>query len=125
MSANALAETAKPDSRIWLIAIPAGIGLVLSLIAYLTPHGAVAHSWGAVLVVVATALLLVASLLIALAEMPHWFVVLLEVLIILDIVGTGGAAYFLETYILLAFMVIALIGWIFHLASASSRTSRS
>lgn len=125
MSANALAETAKPDSRIWLIAIPAGIGLVLSLIAYLTPHGAVAHSWGAVLVVVATALLLVVSLLIALAEMPHWFVVLLEVLIILDIVGTGGAAYFLETYILLAFMVIALIGWIFHLASASSRTSGS
>lgn len=125
MSANALAETAKPDSRIWLIAIPAGIGLVLSLIAYLTPHGAVAHSWGAVLVVVATALLLVASLLLALAEMPHWFVVLLEVLIILDIVGTGGAAYFLETYILLAFMVIALIGWIFHLASASSRTSGS
>lgn len=125
MSANALAEAAKPDSRIWLIAIPAGIGLVLSLIAYLTPHGAVAHSWGAVLVVVATALLLVASLLIALAEMPHWFVVLLEVLIILDIVGTGGAAYFLETYILLAFMVIALIGWIFHLASASSRTSGS
>lgn len=122
MSANALAETAKPDSRIWLIAIPAGIGLVLSLIAYLTPHGAVAHSWGAVLVVVATALLLVASLLLALAEMPHWFVVLLEVLIILDIVGTGVAAYFLETYILLAFMVIALIGWIFHLASASSRT---
>ena len=125
MSANALAETAKPDSRIWLIAIPAGIGLVLSLIAYLTPHGAVAHSWGAVLVVVATALLLVASLLLALAEMSHWFVVLLEVLIILDIVGTGGAAYFLETYILLAFMVIALIGWIFHLASASSRTSGS
>ena len=125
MSANALAETAKPDSRIWLIAIPSGIGLVLSLIAYLTPHGAVAHSWGAVLVVVATALLLVASLLIALAEMPHWFVVLLEVLIILDIVGTGGAAYFLETYILLAFMVIALTGWIFHLASASSRTSGS
>jgi hypothetical protein len=125
MSANALAETAKPDSRIWLIAIPAGIGLVLSLIAYLTPHGAVAHSWGAVLVVVATALLLVASLLLALAEMPHWFVVLLEVLIILDIVGTGVAAYFLETYILLAFMVIALIGWIFHLASASSRTSGS
>jgi hypothetical protein len=125
MSANALAETAKPDSRIWLIAIPAGIGLVLSLIAYLTPHGAVAHSWGAVLVVVATALLLVASLLLALAEMSHWFVVLLEVLIILDIVGTGVAAYFLETYILLAFMVIALIGWIFHLASASSRTSGS
>jgi hypothetical protein len=125
MSANALAETAKPDSRIWLIAIPAGIGLVLSLIAYLTPHGAVAHSWGAVLVVVATALRLVASLLLALAEMPHWFVVLLEVLIILDIVGTGVAAYFLETYILLAFMVIALIGWIFHLASASSRTSGS
>jgi hypothetical protein len=125
MSANALAETAKPDSRIWLIAIPAGIGLVLSLIAYLTPHGAVAHSWGAVLVVVATALLLVASLLLALAEMPHWFVVLLEVLIILDIVGTGVAAYFLETYILLAFMVIALIGWIFHLASASSRTPGS
>ena len=125
MSANALAETAKPDSRIWLIAIPAGIGLVLSLIAYLTPHGAVAHSWGAVLVVVATALLLVASLLLVLAEMPHWFVVLLEVLIILDIVGTGVAAYFLETYILLAFMVIALIGWIFHLASASSRTSGS
>ena len=120
MSSNALPKTERsPNYRTWLIAFPAGIGLILSLIAYLTPRGAVAHSWGAVLVVVAMALLCVALLLIALTEIPRWFVVLLEVLIVLDIIGTGVAAYFLETYLLLAFMVIALIGWIFHLASVS------
>ena len=126
MSSNALPKTERSlNYRTWLIAFPAGIGLILSLIAYLTPRGAVAHSWGAVLVVVATALLFVALLLIALTEIPRWFVVLLEVLIVLDIIGTGVAAYFLETYLLLALMVIALIGWIFHLASVSSRISGS
>jgi hypothetical protein len=42
---------------------------------------------------------------------------------VLDILGTGVCAYFLETYALLVFTVIALIGWIVHLASDSPRIS--
>lgn len=106
-----------------VIAIAAVVSLVLSLIAYFTPHGAVADSWGALLVVVSSGLLLIAALLIALAQMPVRLVVLFQVLIILDILGTGVCAYFLETYVLLALMVIALIGWALQPLSRSRHIS--
>jgi hypothetical protein len=95
----------------------ASIGFILSLIAYFTPHGTVAHAWGTLAVIISTGLMVIASLAIALAVLPRWFLVLLDVLIILDILGTGACAYFLETDILLAFMVIALIAWIVHLVN--------
>ncbi len=108
---------------IWLVALAAVVGLILSVIAYFIPHGPIAASWGALLVIVSTALMLIAAVLIALAQIPQWLVILFEVLIILDIIGTGVCAYFLEAYALLAFMVIALVGWALQPLSGSRRIS--
>jgi hypothetical protein len=41
------------------------------------------------------------------------------VLIALDIIGTGVAAYFLEADLLIAAMAGALIGWTMHLLSGN------
>jgi hypothetical protein len=112
-----LSSQAVTESRVaveWapgILITAAVISLFLSLIAYFTPNGAVAGSEGALLVLVSTALLLFAALLTALARMPPWLVTLFKLLTLLDIIGTAICAYFLETDILLAVLVIAFIGW--------------
>lgn len=107
----------------WLIAVASIVGFIVSFIAYVTPHGPIAQSWGALVVLISTALMVVASLLIALAALPRWFLRLLEVLIVLDVLGTGVCAYFLEAYLLLALMVVALLGCILHFVGDTPRIS--
>jgi hypothetical protein len=109
----------------WLIAIAAAVGFVITLINYFTPHGPIAQTWGALLVLVSTALMLVAALWIACGALPRWLLVLFDILIVIDVLGTGFCAYMLETQMLLACMVIALIGWIWHIAGDNPRLSRS
>jgi hypothetical protein len=109
----------------WTIASAALIGFILALVAHFTPHGAIAYSWGALIVVISTGLMLIAGFLLATTVLPRWLVILFEVLIILDILATGVCAYFLETPAILVFMVIALIGWIVHLAADTPRISES
>jgi hypothetical protein len=108
-----------------LMAIGAAVAFVICLVDYFTPHGAIAHQWGTMLVLVSTLLMLGASCWIAFGAMPRWLLILFEVLIILDILGTALCAYFLESHALLVFMAIALVGWIWHLASDSPRISAS
>jgi hypothetical protein len=108
-----------------LLAIAAGVGFVICLVDYFTPHGTIAHTWGAFLVLISTLLMLGASLWIAFGAMPRGPYITFEVLIVLDILGTAVCAYFLETPALLVFMVIALVGWIWHLASGAPRISAS
>jgi hypothetical protein len=107
-------QRVRPSPGAGVLVVASAIGLIVCLIAYFTPHGPIAHSWGALLVLVSTALMVVASLLVAFTALPRWFFRLLQVLIVLDILGTGVCAYFLEAYVLLAFMVIALLGWLLH-----------
>jgi len=104
---------------LWLLVIAALISFIILLIEYFVPHGTIAHSWGALLVVISTALMVIAGALIALKAVPHWLAVLFEILIILDIIGTGICAWFLETPVVLALMVVALIGWFSRLGSQS------
>jgi hypothetical protein len=95
-----------------LIAVTALIGLVITFVAYFLPHGTIAHQWGTLIVLVSTALMVMAALLILFQPMPGWLVTTFRVLIILDILCTGICAYFLEFYTLLALMAVALIGWL-------------
>ena len=108
-----------------LMAIGAAVGFVICVVDYFTPHGAIAHQWGTLLVLVSTALMLGASCWIAFDTMPRWLRILFELLIILDILGTALCAYFLESPALLVFMAVALVGWIWHLAGDSPRISAS
>jgi hypothetical protein len=108
-----------------LIAAAAAVGFVILLFDYFMPHGTIAHQWGTLLVLVSTALMLGASCWIGFGRLPRWLLILFEVLIVIDILGTAACAYFLETPALLVLMVIALIGWIWHLANDLPRISAS
>lgn len=108
-----------------LVAFAAAVSLIICLIDYFTPHGTIAHTYGVMLVIISTALMLWASGWISFGTPPHRVIVMFEVLIVLDILGTGACAYFLEAPFLLFFMVVALVGWIWHLMSDRPRVSAS
>lgn len=106
-----------------LIAASAVVGFIIILIDYVVPHGTIAHQWGTLIVVISTALMIFASAWTAFGTLPRWLLILFEVLLILDVLGSGVCAYFLEADAVLVFMAIALIGWIWHLAGDRPRVS--
>jgi hypothetical protein len=99
------------DKAMWVVAAAALAGLIVAVLNYFGPHNGIDHTEGALLVVISTALMLVAAVLLYRLRPIR---VLVDILIVLDIIGTGFAAYLLETYLLLALMVIALLGWLAH-----------
>ncbi len=91
-------------------------GLITAAVAAFDEGNGIAYSGGAYLVLVSTALLVVATWALALDHgTSKWLAVILTILILLDLVGTGVAAYFLETPVLVAFMVLCLVGWLVYL----------
>jgi hypothetical protein len=101
---------------LWLLLASSVAGLITAAIAAFDEGNGIAYSGGAYLVLVSTALLVLAALALALDHgTSKWLAVILTILILLDLGGTGVAAYFLETPVLVAFMVLALIGWLVYL----------
>lgn len=97
----------------WLLAAASAAGLILSLYSFVAPDTGVAWSYGAGLVVISTILLTLAALVIVLDhDKPAWLAGVLYFGSIVDIFGTAVAAYFLESYWLVAAMAIALVGWL-------------
>jgi quinoprotein glucose dehydrogenase len=97
----------------WLLFLGALVAFCLALFGYFWKGNGIHGTGGALLVVVSSGLALVgAFVLLQWRDTPRWLRVLVLVLMILDIVGTGVAAWFLETYWLLAFLALALLGWI-------------
>jgi hypothetical protein len=95
------------------MAAAAAVGTALSVYDYLTRGTGIDHTPGALLVVVSSALILLASLVLALAPgAPRWLRVILEILLLLGVLGTAAAAYFLEAYVLIGLMAVALVGWL-------------
>ena len=105
----------------WIVAIASILGFVEALLNYFFDVGT-GGSAGALLVVISTLLILAAIGLVRWwPAMPRWLKVIFAILILLDFIGTGLAAYFLEAYLLLALMVVALVAWLF--ASLTPRTT--
>lgn len=100
-----------------LIAI-GGIGLVSTIIVYFWPHGDIAHQWGTLLVLGSMAAMLFAALALYFSALPRGLATTLQILIALDILGTGICAYFLEFYLLLGLMVLAVISLVMRGLSA-------
>jgi hypothetical protein len=94
-----------------LLALAAAAGLALSLFNYFLSLG-IGYTYGALLVICSTFLILVASLLISWGGLPGWLRVLFVVLLFLGIVGTGFAAWFLDGLGLIILMGCALVGWL-------------
>jgi FtsH-binding integral membrane protein len=80
---------------------------------YYTPETGLIGTGGVVLVAIAAALMLLAAL--AMAMKPNRSCLLqgfLVVSIILDIIGSSVAGYFLESPVIMAAQALALIGWL-------------
>ncbi|HTJ57408.1 MAG TPA: hypothetical protein VL418_07600 [Devosiaceae bacterium] len=117
-----LTETRQPaavqDYGTWLLTLAALVAFVLTIYNYFDRSNGIHGTEGALLVVVSTALMLIAAAVIAAGwARPRWLHGLLDVLIFLDIVGTCFAGYLLESWVLVGLMVIAFIGWLVHVAA--------
>lgn len=114
--ANAAAS--RSISGAWIMAAASAVAAVLSLYNDLAPGSGIDHTYGALLVVMSSALILLASLALALfALAPRWLRGVLTVLLLLGVLGTACAAYFLEAYVLLVLMALALFGWLIRVMS--------
>jgi len=92
--------------------------LAISIFNYFWTGNGIHGTAGALLVVVSSVLLAgAAAALLFAGNMGRGLRGTLVVLILLDIIGTGLAAYFLEATWLIAAMAVALIGWILRLVS--------
>ena len=95
----------------WVLSV---LALIDSLFNYFSTGNGIHGTEGALLVIVSTLLMAVAIGIVLNRWGPHWLHVLLEVLIVLDFIGTGAAAYLLEAWILLALVLLAFIAWLAH-----------
>ncbi|MCA1336982.1 hypothetical protein [Pseudooceanicola marinus] len=86
-------------------------GGIISAYAYFTPLTGVSGTPGALLVILSSVLIFLASLIVALVGSRAWRNVL-RVLLVLGIVLTGIAGLFLLQPMLTAAMAVALVGWI-------------
>jgi hypothetical protein len=97
----------------WLIMLASLITIAICVYDYYTPDTGLIGTGGVITVAGAAALMLLASL--ALAMVPNRSCLLqgfLVVSILLDIIGSSVAGYFLESPVIMAAQAVALIGWL-------------
>jgi hypothetical protein len=107
------------DMPIRLVALFALLALIDSLFNYFWTGNGIHGSEGALLVIVSTLLMTLAAGAFGSGWVRGCLKTVLEVLIVLDFLGTALAAYFLEAWILLALMVLGFIAWVIHLTRPS------
>jgi quinoprotein glucose dehydrogenase len=116
MNGSAPDRLRKSGARILLVA--AVVGLAVAIFNYLWQGNGIHGSAGALLVVISSALMVAAAAVLLFGDgIGRGLVGTLVVLIALDILGTGFAAYMLEADWLVVAMALALIGWIVRLVS--------
>jgi hypothetical protein len=106
------------------VCILAVLGLIDTLFNYFWTGNGIHGSEGALLVVVSTLLMAIAAGLIAGRWIRGWVRGVFEVLLFLDFLGTGLAAYFLNAWVLLGLVVLAFLACVTHITRrANSRPS--
>ena len=97
----------------WLIILASLIVMAICVYDYYTPETGLIGTGGTILVAVAGLLMLLAAL--VMAKVPNRSCLLqnfLVVSILLDIIGSSVAGYFLESPVIMAAEALALIGWL-------------
>ena len=97
----------------WLIIVASLIAGAICIYDYYSPDTGLIGTGGVILVACAAGLMCLASL--ALALVPNrsgWLQMFLVVSILLDIIGSSLAGYFLESPVIMAAEALALIGWL-------------
>ena len=92
------------------------LGAAAAFYDYVTPATGIDHTGGVILVLVSCSLLAFAAIGL-LTIRPGALTAILTFLIFLDILGTGTAAWFLESELVMAAMVMAAIGILRRLTS--------
>jgi hypothetical protein len=103
----------------------AAAGLMTSIVDDVWKGSGLDGTGGALLVIVSSALILAASVLLVVARpLPRPFGIVIGTLLLFGIAGTGFAGYMLESDVLAGFMAFALIGWCVHLAPGTRPAAR-
>ncbi len=99
----------------WLLCLAALVALVVSAINAFNAGNGIAFTAGAYLVLVTSALLVVGAIaLIWSTSLPRAAAVVFSILVLLDILGTGFAAWLLQAYVLFGAIVVAGLGWLIY-----------
>jgi uncharacterized membrane protein YhaH (DUF805 family) len=106
--------TARHSTRgAWLIILASLIVMAICVYDYYTPETGLIGTGGVILVAVAGLLMFLASLTMALKPVRSGFLQkFLVISILLDIIGSSVAGYFLESPVIMAAQALALIGWL-------------
>jgi hypothetical protein len=97
----------------WLIILASLIVIAICVYDYYTPETGLIGTGGTILVAVAGLLMLLAALVVAwLPNRSGLLQGFLVVSILLDIIGSSVAGYFLESPVIMAAEALALIGWL-------------
>jgi len=97
----------------WLIILASLITMAICVYDYYTPETGLIGTGGVILVAVAALLMFLAALVMAFVPNRSNFVQgFLVVSILLDIIGSFVAGYFLESPVIMAAQALALIGWL-------------
>ena len=108
----------------WLLLGGAVIGFPVAIYDFFIAWG-INHTIGSAIILGFTAILTAAVLAVAFwPAMPGWLWTLLAIGFALDIIGTGVVAYFLTSYWLLGFMMVAALGWIVHMFAGAAVSRR-
>jgi len=110
-------QSGRAGAGTWVVLLGALIGLAEAIFAYFWTGNGIHGTAGVLLMIASTALMLLAAgALVLWPAMPRWLRGILLFLILLDIFGSGFAAYMLEAWWLVGAMALALVGWIVRLA---------
>jgi hypothetical protein len=97
----------------WLIILASLVAMAICAYDYYTPDTGLIGTGGVILVAAAALLMLLASLVVAtVPNRPCFLQGFLVVSILLDIIGSSVAGYFLESPVIMAAEALALIGWL-------------
>jgi hypothetical protein len=100
------------------------ITIAICVYDYYTPETGLIGSGGVILVAGAAVLMLLAAL--VMAKMPNRGALVqtfLTVSILLDIIGSSVAGYFLESPVIMGAQALALIGWLINVISNAAQRS--
>ena len=117
--------TARHSTRgAWLIILASLIVMAICVYDYYTPETGLIGTGGVILVAVAALLMFLASLTMALKPVRSGFLQkFLVISILLDIIGSSVAGYFLESPVIMAAQALALIGWLINVIGDAAERS--
>jgi hypothetical protein len=103
------------DSGAWVITLSALIGFAVAIYNYNAADNGISGTPGAMLVIFSTVALIVAGFILGRDMGGRALHIVLALLALLGILGTGFAAWLLESNMLIALMAISLFGWLVRL----------